>query len=133
MPQKLGLASCLRLGIEAHLREYAVEAGDGTHPNVRALSIARGGQLWLHMSYDADDGTSPDISCSGSCDVFGSFWNDGSTAITGAGTIVRFTGTVAGKRYALTGGSHCGGNLGASYFPGDVAGTVDSSTYCWYE
>lgn len=47
--------------------------------------------------------------------------------------VVLSGGSVSGKRYQLnTGGTCYTGGRGPDFFPGDVAGTVDASTFCWY-
>ena len=101
-------------------------------PRISVLVAERGGSLYL-IRRSASDSLNANIACSGSCDVFLDLWQNGVVNTLGSGnTLVSFTGTVSGKRYSLTGGSYVAGNLGATYFPGDEAGTVQASTYCWY-
>lgn len=41
---------------------------------------------------------------------------------------------VTGKRYSLINSSICStGNSGQEYFPGDIAGTIETDTYCVYK
>lgn len=104
-------------------------------PSVNVFNVARGGALWLLRSYDADNdpATTNAFGCSGSCDNFIAMWQAGAVNTLGGGTLIAFSGTMSGKRYDLSGGSHVSGTGGsATFFPGDEAGTVQDSTYCWY-
>lgn len=100
-------------------------------PSVYVFSVERGGVLQLART--RSDSTVHTIACSGSCTTFLDLWQNGSVNVSGVGTIVSFTGSMEGKRYQLTGGSFVAGNLDAAYFPGDSAGTVQATTYCWYQ
>lgn len=100
-------------------------------PTVTVFSIERGGTLQLVRTRNSS--AEHVVSCSGSCDTFIDVWQNGSVNTYGTGTIVSFSGTVTGKRYNVTGGSSIAGSLGATYFPGDSAGTVQASTYSWYQ
>ena len=104
-------------------------------PQVACIYTAHNGTVSLTYAYDdlASPATTGVISCSGSCDIFYQSRQFGGLNTLSSGTLVSFTGTVTGKRYSLTGGSYVAGLPSATYFPGDVAGTVDASTYSWYE
>lgn len=101
---------------------------------VHVLCAERGGSIFLRGVYDDQNNpvTTGEYACSGSHDVFLREFQVGSLNTLGGGTLTYFTGSMAGKRYSLTGGSYAAGGLGADFFPGDEAGTVESSTYCWY-
>ena len=97
---------------------------------VHVLTAARRGVMYFY--YSTDNTLSHECAVSGSCTVFMSAWQAGTTNTASAGSPITFTGTMAGKKYeARTGSSICVGQ-NASYFPGDVAGTVEDATYCWY-
>lgn len=104
-------------------------------PSIDVFSISRGGQLWLRRTHDSSTtpATTADVNCSGSCNIFMHVWQGGAVNTMGGGNINNFTGTVSGKRYALTGGSYVAGTGGsADFFPGTAGtGTVDAATYCW--
>ena len=89
----------------------------------------RGGAIVMMRSNAGQHG----IVCNGSCNVFASSSDGSNFHSYGVGSRFAFSGTVTGKRYEVASGSYinCTGN-NASYFPGDVAGTVESATYCWY-
>ncbi len=73
------------------------------------------------------------VQCSGSCTNFARVFDKGSIRPFSTGGNLLFTGTMTGKKYsASSGGTINTGGMGADYFPGDEAGTVDASTYCWY-
>lgn len=111
----------------------AQKPSSGT-PAVDVFSVERDGSLWLVMDHDSANSpaTTPDIACSGSCDTFMHCWQGGSVNTYASGTLINFTGSMEGKRYALYSGSSVKCNGSATYFPGDTEGSVDSSTYCWY-
>jgi len=119
----------------------AIEAekpSSGT-PVVYAIQASRGGRIGLRRGNDSGTpATSPNIVCSGSCDVFLLASQEGGTSISGAGTLTTFVGTMTGKRYQANSGSFIVAGPAASYFPGDTAGTLDNGeggrpqTYCWY-
>ncbi len=109
----------------------SAQAGASGDPYVVVFSVSRGGALWL-VRKAASAAASHEIACSGSCGVFLRVWQAGAVNTFSAGQIIHFTGTMTGKRYDLSGGSHVSGDLGATFFPGDEAGTVEAATYCWY-
>lgn len=113
----------------------SVQANTPAGHGVSVFAISRGGQLWLVRRYDSDytPETTGEFAVSGSCDVFMNCSGGNVYAVSG-GTIVSFPASneFTGKRYVVNGGGSVSGNLGATYFPGDVEGTVDSSTYSWY-
>ena len=102
------------------------------HP-VDVFKLSRGGELWLTRAYDSDASpvTTGEVACSGSCDCFVDV-GDSAVYTLGSGTLTSFTGAMTGKRYSVTAGGRISIGQGATYFPGDEAGTVDSSTYSWY-
>lgn len=102
---------------------------------VSVFSIARGAKLLMRRPIvtDAISGYSWNVACSGSCTVFTYVWQGSSMNAVGGGPALQFDGAgVTGKRYNVTGGSFIAGAGSATYFPGDVAGTVEDATYCWY-
>lgn len=95
------------------------------------LAAQRDGNITLAKS--SNSSYEFEIPCTGSCSTFARVFSRGSIQPFTTGTMLQFTGTVTGKRYEATSGSSINvSDQGADYFPGDVAGTVDSSTYCWY-
>ena len=99
-------------------------------PSVVALHVSRKGTLNLYLS--SNNTLSHDVNCSGSCSTFLSVSQGGQVSRISTGSAFNFTGAVTGQRYNLTTGSSVvvGGNV--DFFPGDTAGTVETSTYCWY-
>lgn len=89
------------------------------------------------LSHTTVDAASVDVACSGSCTDFVLTINGACLTNSGAGRSLAFSGAgVTGKRYnALNGSFISTGGSGdtSTFFPGDVAGYVDSSTYCWYK
>lgn len=109
----------------------SAQAGASGDPSVDVISVSRGGTLWLHRT--PDESLYPYFECSGSCGIFLNMWQVGAINTVSSGTLMHFTGTMTGKRYSLAGGSHVSGTGGSeTFFPGDEAGTVQESTYCWY-
>ena len=99
-------------------------------PTVHPVNVSRGGTLVLRGGYDADDGTTPNIACSGSCDTFLRMFAVGVINGLGGGTLMNFTGSVTGRQYNLTGGSYVSADIGT--VPGNAnSGTIEESTYCW--
>lgn len=75
-----------------------------------------------------------DIICSGRSTNFAYAGGGYISRNTGYRYMMRFSGAYAGKRYsAVAGGRISLGGVGAEYFPGSEAGTVESSTYSWYK
>lgn len=108
----------------------SITAASRADVSVTVLNVSRGGGMYFY--YVMDDSVSHEIAVSGSCTVFMSAWQSGTTNTVGTGSPLTFSGTMTGKKYeARTGSFICVGQ-NASYFPGDTAGTVDDSTYCWY-
>lgn len=74
--------------------------------------------------------------CSGMCDIF--IYLQNSSVFFAESTTTEdayiFSGeAVTGQRYRIITGAICNVNgQGAEYFPGDTVGSVDESTYCWY-
>ena len=101
-------------------------------PYVHSVNVSRGGTLVLRGSYDEDNNpvTTPNIVCSGSCDVFLRMFAVGVVNGLGGGTTMTFTGSVTGQQYNLTGGSYV--SVSGMNVPGDAnSGTIEESTYCW--
>lgn len=104
-------------------------------PSVTVLGINRGGELVIIRDYDEDNTpvTTPNIECSGSCNTFLDMRQDATISTLAGGAMINFVDNgMTGKRYNLETNSHGVAGLAADYFPGNVAGTVDTSTYCWY-
>ena len=76
--------------------------------------------------------TSPVINVDGSCNIFLSLSNQTQILHFGNGSNLSFSGSMTGTRYEFTKGGHSDMDAAADYFPGDVAGTVESNTYCYY-
>ena len=103
-------------------------------PTVHVFSVTRGGVLGFAKS------SSPGvINCSGSCNTFLNMNQKGELTSLSAGSLIQFVDVnsdFTGKRYALSSGATGLDGLSTTYFPGSSDssgdGTVDSSTYCWY-
>lgn len=113
----------------------SVQANTPADHGVSVFAIQRGGELWLTRAYDEDRTpvTTGEYAVSGSCDRFLEC-SGGMVYTVSSGNVISFVASneFTGKRYVVNGGGSVAGNLGATYFPGDVEGTVDSSTYSWY-
>lgn len=109
------------------------KSADSPH-GVNVFAILRGSELWFPNAYDEDQTpqTTGVVQCSGSCTRF--MWVSGDSKVyeIGGGSPIAFSGTMTGKRYLVGGGSKILLGEGADFFPGDVAGTVDDSTYSVY-
>lgn len=118
--------------------DQAITCADHADATASVFAIMRGGQL-IFRGYAGTDATRRHgCSCSGSTDVFAGVSSNSSVTNSGSGLRPTFTGTVAGKRYSVTGGSSIqtppvSGVQPEEYFPGSVSGTVEDSTYCWYK
>lgn len=128
--------------LSSEVNPYAGVSGE-VSATVHPFVVARGGTLWFTLSYDEENDpvTTGEFSCSGSCDVFITVWQGGSTNTLSGGNPILFTGTMTGKRFEVSGGSHIKVPVSSNkdtYFPGDAAGTVDDgtdgrpNTFCWY-
>lgn len=111
--------------------EINVAKNTGTYPNVTAISVLRNSNI-TNVGTSLND-YDLEIKCSGSCDTFFSAGSKSQYDNLSGPNVFAFTGTVTGKKYALTGAS-CTNNTGGNtdFFPGNVAGTVDTATYCYY-
>lgn len=104
--------------------------------SVDAIRATRNSEIIFWRS--ESDSVSHGIECSGSCDTFAYLSDASNFHSMSTGSRFSFTGTVTGKRYAVSGGSYINLGVGADYFPGSTAGTVDNGedgrpqTYCWY-
>jgi hypothetical protein len=101
---------------------------------LHVLAVYRRGQILWHGTNSQDN--SVDVECTGEATTFGYFSNSANMGQSGAGTsfinfVVPSGQTVTGKQYAVEMGS--GVYAPENGLPGDTAGTVDSSTYCWYK
>ena len=96
------------------------------------IFVSNQGRVVLNITPSTD--VSHNVECSGTFDVFALATNGASFVPSGSGNTLVFNGAgCEGKRYEVTGGSFINTNTNDStYFPGDVEGTVSSSTYCWY-
>jgi len=95
------------------------------------LFCERSGKITITSSNIADDNICYDMPCSGSVTSFAQVSSRSIIDTRGGGNHwLQFSGTVAGKKYAITGGSTV--TVPSNGLPGDEAGTVDSATYCWY-
>ena len=95
------------------------------------LRVERYGQFHISGGNATEEGNMYKVACSGVVDVFASVALNASI-ITFGGLLYNqtFVGTVTGKKYDITKGGTVSGPYGG--FPGDVNGTVESATYCWY-
>lgn len=71
------------------------------------------------------------IPCSGAVTAFARPSSGSSIESYGTGTKQQFTGSMTGKYYAISTGSSAIAPPGG--FPGNDTGTLDTSTYCWYQ
>ena len=119
---------------QINLRHNALPSAISTETrsdiSVTVLVAARGGIMRFY--YSTDNTLSHECACSGSCNIFMYAWQNGSTNTASSGSPITFTGTMTGKKYWVRSGSAVYVGQDANYFPGDVAGTVDDATYCWY-
>lgn len=108
-----------------------------TNLNVYAMYVDRYGAVYLGRTQsEQPDPNATIIQCSGKYNHFASVRNVGSIFTYGTGSYqITFTDNgVTGQRYYLNNGSHCDTNGGGSeYFPGTTEGTLDATTYCWYQ
>lgn len=120
----------------------AITCADHASATTSVFAVARGGQLII-AGYQGTDTVYPVTQCSGTIDTFAVVSSNSHISRVGGGDWCRFTGSVTGRRYRVTGGSSIlvppvvGADI-EEYFPGTVAGTVDDGTdgrpqtYCWY-
>ena len=96
------------------------------------LAAQRSGIITLSRSSNSE--YEFNVPCSGSFSCFARCFDRGSVQPFTTGQRLTFTGTVSGKKYEATSGAsiNTGTNGDIDYFPGDVPGTVDSNTCCWY-
>ena len=108
-------------------------AGESAHA-VSVFAILRGSELWLPNGYDESNNpqTTGVVQCSGACSTFMFVSGDSRVYDIGGGNPISFSGTMTGKRYTVNSGSKILLGEDADFFPGDVAGTVDDSTYSVY-
>lgn len=82
-----------------------------------------------------DTNTSSDalsMTCSGNCSCFCNvFVKSSFTGVFGASYQPKFTGTMTGKKYAVS--SNSGIEAPENGFPGDVAGTAEAETFAYYK
>ena len=113
---------------------------DASEPSIglAVCYITRGSSLWFRRSeIDGYDGT---FLCSGACTEFLYIGQDSSTNVIGAGVPIEFVVPVGssftGQRFIIRSGSHVlvpVSDPDEEYFPGDTAGSIDATTYCWYD
>ena len=95
------------------------------------IRVERYGQFHISGGNATEEGNMYKVACSGAVDVFASVaFNAGIITFGGLLYNQTFIGTVTGKKYDITKGGTVSGPYGG--FPGDVSGTVESATYCWY-
>ena len=87
----------------------------------------RQGIIQLHRTNSSNE-----VTVEGSCTAFLNLRNHSQILKYGSGSELVFTGTMTGTRYVLQTGGYSDLGNSATYFPGDVAGTLDSNTYCYY-
>lgn len=101
----------------------------------RAFLLYSGNSLSINKG---EEGKSPQIYMSGNFDTI-LLCSGGAFEIATLRPIVPVFAAVSqksitGKRYSATGGGKINtGGQGPDYFPGTIAGTVESSTYSWYK
>lgn len=102
--------------------------------SVVVFSVSRSSSVLLSRPpvTSANQNWSREFACSGSMTIFMNLAQGSSVNSIGGGPKIDFSGTMTGKRYDLVQGSYSATGQGATYFPGDVAGTLDENTYCWY-
>lgn len=130
----------LRHGSLPH--KFSLSVADITGLSVEAIRCARGSDIVFYRT--EADAASHGVECTGSCTTFAYVVDNSNFHSMGTGSRLSFTGAggataeVTGKRYTVSGGSYVNLGVGADYFPGDTAGTVDNGeggrpqTYCWY-
>lgn len=111
---------------------------NSTTNNFNYYGLRSGGTSIINLG-DADGSVSGEITTQGRFTTFADVSNKGSIVKSSVfANQASFTTPsdryVVGKRYnCVTGGTINTYGAGANYFPGDVAGTVESSTYSWYK
>lgn len=111
--------------------EISTAKNSDTYPSVAAISVLRNSNI-TNVGTSTND-YDMEIDCSGSCDVFFQAGSKSQYDNLSGPNLFTFVGNVTGKKFTLTGAS-CTNITGgdADFFPGDVAGTLDASTYCYY-
>ena len=105
--------------------------GDGQY--LYALDAGDSGSI--HWTGSFDDSLAFDVLCAGDVTAFASAIAGYIASSGGGTTYMRFVEdsgrTVTGSKYRAENGGRIIGPSGG--FPGDAAGTVESSTYSWYK
>ncbi len=101
------------------------------YPSTTVIDLRRGGSMLLYR--DPNDALHHDIDCYGAFDCFLLVSQGSSVNTGGTGPLVSFTDhNTNGKKYRVYQGSYVAGTGSQDYFPGDEAGSLDTTTYCWY-
>lgn len=103
----------------------------GNANNACMILAERNGTIMFPRANIDDDGIAYDTPCSGTVSVFAQATEKCSITTSGGGLHGQeFSGTVTGKKYQCSVLSIIGAPYGG--FPGDTAGTVDSTTFSTY-
>lgn len=116
--------------------EISVATGSkGENKNVYALGTTVGGVFSMAGSQDseADSKCSVTGSFSTFCQISGGDYKMAGNFVYPFKFNENYAGAVTGKRYEAINGGRINTGLGADYFPGNTAGTVEASTYSWYK
>lgn len=94
--------------------------------------FAQSGHININDSYVTDSGSNYNIVCDGTVTAtIGASVSSTVANLRAGGNHVHFTGSVTGKRYEVDTGSNIIAPIGG--FPGTESGTVQTSTYSWYD
>ena len=102
----------------------------------RFIRMLTDGSVIVNGNYNSQDYAK--CECSGACEEFilvraAKFTRQGTPAYKFIFSVID-SKSVTGKRYNIDNGGTCETvSGGAEYFPGDTAGSVDSTTYSWYK
>ena len=113
-----------------HISIVATKGNAGTLHVLHSERSSRISLLSSSLNLSSSDYT---IACSGACTAFAySTTSSLIYVVSGSLHLPQFSGTVTGKKYSVVAGSGIS-MMGIGEFPGDVAGTVEDATYCWYK
>lgn len=110
-----------------------IEGDDSLLPS-SAIWAYRTGRVMLGRTNASDD-VCINTYVSGNATCFASISDNSSISIYGNGDVMQFVDEgFEGQRYILSRSSSIyTKGQGTEYFPGTANGTIDSSTYCWYQ
>lgn len=110
-----------------------IEGDDSLLPSA-GIWVYRSGRVSLGRTNASDD-VCINTYVSGKATCFINIADNSSVSIYGNGDVMQFIDDgFEGRRYILSRGSSIyTKGQGEEYFPGTESGTIDSSTYCWYQ